>query len=208
MRQKSVIAVEQEPVDEAGVVTAASGDRGNPRRWRTIPATLFLSVIGMTVYAAYERHGTTANADCVEFTQNLAGGFLAIGMTENQAGFMVLSALDYEKVEVSAVQAVNRIAGTHTLVEVRTPRSTTSIRLRSPEVLLVSEDGAVERHNVGWTMAEFSALRKAVDCSHEAAVKKHRCGAPFADLKIIVSAGQVPDVPDEMRDFLNRFTRN
>ncbi len=39
----------------------------------------------MMAYAAYERIGTTANADTVEFTQNLAGGFLAVGMTEDLA---------------------------------------------------------------------------------------------------------------------------
>jgi len=158
----------------------------------------------MTAYAAYERLGTTADADSVEFTQNLVGGFLAIGMTEDQPGFMVLSALDHEKVEVSAVQAVNRLAGTHTLIEVRTPLGMANIRLRGPEVILVSEDGVVERHNVGWTMTEFTALRKAVDCSHEAAAKKHRCGAPFADLYDLVATGQVSNVPGDMRSFLNQ----
>lgn len=133
MRQKSVIAVELEPGDETSVNTAASGHRRYPHRWRPIPVTLFVSVIGMTVYATYERLGTTANADSVELTDNLAGGFLAIGMTEDQPGFMMLSALDHEKVEVNAVQAANRVSGTHTLVEVRTPRGMTDIRLRGPE---------------------------------------------------------------------------
>jgi len=186
------------------VQSSACRRQPNRRRWRPIPATLFLSVVGMTVYAAYERLGTTANADSVEFTDNLAGGFLAIGMTENQPGFMVLSALDHEKVEVNAVQAANHVAGTHTLVEVQTPRGTTSIRLRGPEVILVSEDGAIERHDVAWTAPEFNAMRKAADCSHEAAVKKHRCGAPFADLHELVAAGQLTNVPGDMRSFLNR----
>jgi len=208
MRQENAIAVEPEPVAEASVDTAASGHRGHPHRWRPIPLALFLSAIGMTAYAAYERMETTANADTVEFTQNLAGGFLAIGMTKDQPGFMVLSALDDDKVEVSAVQSVNRLAGTHTVVEVRTPQEATSIRLRGPEVILVSQNGAVERHDVAWTVAEFNALRQAADCSHEAAAKKHRCGAPFADLHDLVSAGQVAKVPDGMRDFIGHYRRN
>ncbi len=192
---------------DASVVAVASGNQWNRRHWRPIPVTLFVSVIGMTTYAAYERLGTTANADSVEFTQNLAGGFLAVGMTKDQPGFIVLSALDREMVEVNVVQAVNRIAGTHTVVEVRSPREATSIRLRGPEVILVSEDGAVRRHDVAWTVAEFNAVRKAVDCSHEAAVKKHRCGAPFADLNDFVAAGQVTNMPGDMRSFLNRYRR-
>ena len=186
-------------------VTAAPSWQARDRRWRPIPVTLIASIIGMMAYAAYERIGTTANADIVEFTQNLASGFLAIGMTANQPGFMVLSALDQEKVGVSATQVVSHVAGTHTVVKVQTPRDTTSIRLRGPQVILVSEDGAIERHDIDWTVAEFDALREAADCSHEAAVKKHRCGAPFTDLQEDLTRWAGERVPECVRAFLMPF---
>lgn len=147
------------------------------------------------VYAAYERVGTTANADSVEHTRNLPGGFLAVGMTKNQPGFMVLSQLDQDKVEVDATQVVNHVAGTHTVVEIQTPSDAASIRLRGPQVVLVSEKGSVERYQVDWTVTEFNELREAVDCSHKAAIKKHRCGAPFTDLtgsSLVLAGGPDP----------------
>lgn len=186
-------------------VAAVPSRQARDRRWRPIPVTLFASVIGMMAYVAYERIGTTAHADTVEFTQNLAGGFLAIGMTAKHPGFMVLSALDQEKVEVNATQVVNHVAGTHTIVRVQTPRVTTSIRLRGPQAILVSEDGAVERQDVDWTVTEFNAIRKAADCSHEAAVKKQRCGAPFADLQESFARWPGNRVPEGMHAFLAPF---
>ncbi len=205
MNQRSVIAVESEAVDEAGVVAPAAVCQTRPRRRRPIPVTLLLSVIALTAYAAYERLGTTANADSVEFTRNLASGFLAIGMTEDQPGFMVLSALGREKVEVNATQVVNRVAGTHTVVEVQTPHDTTRLRLRGPQVILVSVDGAIERHDVAWTVAEFNALREAADCSHQAAVRKQRCGAPFTDLQEALVRWPSARVPERVRAFLAPF---
>ena len=205
MSQERVVAVEPEAVDEVSVVAPISVGQAHSGGWRPIPVTLLLGVIAVTVYAACERLGTVANADSVEFTQNLAGGFLAIGMTEDQPGFVVLSALDQDEVEVNAARAVNHVAGTHTLIEVQSPRDTTRIRLRGPEVIVVSEDGAVERHNVDWTVAEFNALRRAADCSYEAAVKKHRCGAPFTDLQETLARWPQGRVPERVRAFLAPF---
>ncbi len=122
----------------------------------------------------------------------------AVGMTEDQPGFMVLSALYQEKVEVSATQVVDRVAGTHTILEVQAPRDKTSIRLRGPQVILVSQDGAVERHDVDWTVAEFNALR-------EAAVKKHRCGAPFTDLQESLARWPGDRVSEGVHAFLAPF---
>ena len=174
-------------------------------RWRPIPVTLLLGVAVVVVYAAYQRVGTSANADSVEYTQNLAGGFLAVGMTEDQPGFIVLSVLDQEKVEANAVQTINPVAGTHTVVELQTPRGTTRTRLRGPQVILVSEDGVVETHAVQWTVDEFNALREAADCSHEAAIKKHRCGAPFTDLQEAFAKWPRDRVPDRVHTFLEPF---
>ena len=166
---------------DMNAIAAAPSWQARDRRWRPIPATLLASIIGMMAYAAYERIGTTANADTVEFTQNLAGGFLSIGMTANQPGFMVLSALDQEKVEVTVTQVVNHVAGRHTVVKVQTPRDTASIRLRGPQIILVTEQGDIETYAVNWTVEEFNSLREAADCSYRTVIKKHRCGAPFTD---------------------------
>lgn len=179
--------------------------QGRDRCWRPIPLTLLLSVIAVTAYVAFQRIGTTANADAVEYTQNLAGGFLAVGMTEDQPGFIVLSALDQKYVRVKASQTKNQLAGTHTIVDVETPNGTTQSRLRGPQVILISEDGVVEKHTVRWTIEDFNFLREAADCSHEAAIKKHRCGAPFTDLQEAFARWHGERVPDEVRAFVEPF---
>ena len=126
-------------------------------------------------------------------------------MTEDQPGFIVLSALDQDKVDVGAAQTKNRLAGTHTVVEIQTPRGMTRTRLRGPEVILVSEQGVVQGHSVDWTVEEFNVLREAADCSHEAAIKKHRCGAPFTDLQEAFARWPGERVPNRVRAFLEPF---
>ena len=175
------------------------------RRLNPITKTLIASTVFAGAYAAFQRVGTTANADSVEYTQNFAGGFLAVGITADQPGFIMLSALDPEKVEVHAVQTINRLAGTHTVIEVQTPLRAQSIRLRGPQVILVTEQGSIEGYDVDWTVEEFNALRKAADCSHEAAVKKHRCGAPFTDLQEAFAKWPRKRVPQRVRAFLEPF---
>lgn len=203
---RGVCKVDEVTTDSDIKAFAPASDFQTPtQRWRPVPVTLFASVIVVTAHAAYERFGTTANADVVEFTRNLAGGFLAIGITEDQPGFIVLSALDQDRVDVNAVQTSNSLTGTRTVVEIQTPRGTTRIRLRGPQVILVSEDGAVEKHAVPWSFDEFNTLRQAADCSHEAAVKKHRCGVPFADLQEAFSEWPGERVPDRVRSFLEPF---
>lgn len=203
---------EKDPtVIEPGVVAPGSAIdpslscQARSRRWTPIRVTVFLGVTVVAVYAAYERAGTTANADSVEHTQNLAGGFLAVGMTKLQPGFLVLSELDQDKVDVKATQVVNKVAGTHTVVEIQTPRDAARIRLRGPQVVLISDEGALERHDVDWTVAEFNALREAADCSHEAAIKKHRCGAPFTDLQEAFAEWPAERVPERLRIFLEPY---
>lgn len=126
-------------------------------------------------------------------------------MTEDQPGFMVLSELDRDKVEVNATRIANHVVGTHTVVDIQTPGDAASIRLRGPQIVLVSEEGSVERHDVDWTVAEFNELREAADCAHEAAVKKHRCGAPFTDLQEAFAKWPRGRVPDRVRAFLEPF---
>ncbi len=165
-------------------------------------------LIGLPVlggYAAYQRIGTTANADLVEFTRNLAGGFVAVGMTDEQPGFIVISALDQDLVEVAADQWSNRLAGTHTIVEIQTPHQHWTTRLRRPQVIMVYQDGVVEGGGVDWTVADFNGIREAVDCSFEAASKKRRCGRPFADLHQAFAGWAVERVPEPVRAFLTPF---
>lgn len=190
-----------------GLIVSARGPVEATRRRRISPIALtaLASVAFAGGYSAYHRIGTTANADSVEYTLNLAGGFLAVGMTEDQPGFFVLSALDQEEVDVTAAQTINRLAGTHTIVDVRTPRGTTRTRLRGPQVILVTKEGGVEKHAVDWTVAEFNALRAAADCSHEAAAKKRRCGAPFIDLQEAFAKWPSERVPNRVLAFLASF---
>lgn len=174
------------------------------RRVSPITMALAISLMVAGAHTALQRIGTTANADTVEYTPNLAGGFLALGMTDDQPGFIVLSALDPNEVDVNAVQIKNTLAGPHTIVEVQTPRGMTRIRLRGPKVVLVTEEGAVEQFEINWTVEEFKALRRATDCSHEAAMKKHRCGTPFVDLHEAFAGSPAGHVPDRVRAFLAR----
>lgn len=200
-RARSVSAIEA----RTDVLGASPNQSAQPRRISPIAKTLVGAILFVVAYVGFQRIGTTANADSVEFTRNLAGGFLAVGMTEDQPGFIVLSALDQEQVDVSAAQTKNRLAGTHTVVEVETPIGTTRTRLRGPQVILISEEGVVVRQDVSWTVAEFNVLREAADCSHEAATKKHRCGAPFADLQEVFAEWPCDRVPERVRAFVEPF---
>jgi len=195
-------------IEEHGDVVASTEQPSTmqrPRRISPIAKTLIASAMFAVAYAAFQRIGTTANADVVEYTRNLAGGFLAVGMTEDQPGFIALSGLDQDAVDVKAAQTKNRLAGTHTVVEIQTPSGTTRIRLRGPQVILVTEKSGVEKFGVDWTMNEFNAVREAADCSRDAAIKKHRCGQPFADLQEAVAAWPRQRVPEPVRAFLEPF---
>ncbi len=180
-----------------------SADR--PARFRRVCSiwAVIVSLLALgAAYTAFQRFGTTANADLVEFTPNLAGGFLAIGMTEHQPGFVVLSALDQEKVIVTAQQSVNRLAGTHTVVRVTTPTASCRKRLRGPIAVIVSDDGSLTALPVDWSAGDFQSIRQVVDCAHGAGKKVHRCGAPFADLSDLMSRWPGPHVPEQVTTFL------
>lgn len=189
---------------DRGVIEPPDNPQEATRRHRRSPIaiTLVASFLFAGGYAAFQRIGTTANANVVEFTRNLAGGFLAVGMTKDQPGFIALSAQDQDEVEVKAIRISNSLAGTHTVVEVQTPQSTTRIRLRGPQVFLVTAKGDVEPYPIDWTWEEFNTLRDAVDCSRAAAVKKHRCGVPFTDLRLALTKWSPDRVPDPVRAFL------
>jgi len=175
------------------------------RRHNSIPLTLFLGLLAAGSYVGYQRIGTTANASLVETTTNWAGGFLAIGMADHQPGFVLLSALDKDKVDIQADQVANQLAGTHTIVHVNTPSARKfQTRLRGPQVILVDENGNVEAQPVDWSLEDFMLLQQAADCStHEAVSKNHHlCGAPFADLHEALAGWPKQRVPAPVRAFL------
>ncbi|MCH7721649.1 MAG: hypothetical protein IH988_11795, partial [Planctomycetes bacterium] len=64
------------------------------RRLGPIRVTLALALLVGGAYAGYQRIGTTANIEFVEYNRNLIGGFLALAMTDRQPGIVVFSALD------------------------------------------------------------------------------------------------------------------
>ena len=86
-----------------------------------IPVAAFAAIVTVACFITYQRVGTNANANIVETTENLGGGFLAVGYSDSQPGFLVASALDQEDVHLSANQLSYFLAGTHTNVEVTTP---------------------------------------------------------------------------------------
>ncbi len=206
MTNNTIEFTEQEP-DVGSGHAPASARTARRQRWGPIPLALAGGAVVVAAYAAFERIGTRANANTVEFTTDYGGGFLAIGMTDDEPGFILLSMLDQERVEVSAELAGSVAAGTHTLVEVRTPRQRWSTRLRDPELIVVGRDGTITTRRVAWSFNDFMRIRSATDCSHESVTGRHRCGAPFADLRDLVSTGQLTPVPDEIQAFLRNDER-
>ena len=191
--------------DGASVCCRAPRRASAFRRIGPIPLTMLLFVVVAVFCACYERIGTVANADLVEFTPNLHGGFLAIGMTEAQPGFVILSALNRDQVEVNAGLLTSPVAGTHTVVEIQTTGGTLRHRLRGPQIILIDDKGVIQAHAVDWTLEDFEALRKAADCSFEAANKKQRCGAPFLDLHEAFAKWPTGRIPHPVRTFLKPF---
>lgn len=177
-------------------------------RGRVVLIEVAALLLVVAAYAVFQRVGTTANADRVEFTQNYAGGFLAVGLTDDQPGFVVLSALDRAKVEIEADQVVNRVAGTHTVASVQTSQSAWSQRLRGPQVVMIDETGQVTASSVDWTADEFSVLRDAADCEHADGRKVLRCGAPFTDLFEALAPWPDTRVPGPVRAFLTQYSRS
>ena len=191
--------------NHGGLATTAATQE--VRRHRAVPIVAALALSAAGAYVLYQRIGTTAQANVVEFTPNLAGGFLAVGMTEQHAGFIVLSALDRENVDVEARHYTNAVAGDFTVAEVRTAKSTWQMRLRRPVVVLVSGDGIVEPTPVDWAQNDFALVRDGADCGHAGHGNRHRCGAPFADLLDIVSDERLSPVPAAVRRFLAPYAR-
>ena len=175
---------------------------------RTGPSRAFWTTLSVVfalagAYVAYQRIGTTANIEQLEFTANLAGGFLALGMTDDEPGVLVLSRRDRAKVEIAAYMMANAVTGRATHVEIEVEKRPWRSRLRGPRMITIDLDGRVESASLPWTFEEFAAARDAVDCEkailHNPTV---RCGMPFADLFDFCK--RLPDgkKPELLRQFL------
>ena len=156
-------------------------------------------------YVAFERGGTSANADTVASFENFAGGFVAVGMTGHEPGFVVASALDEDDVGVHAQISTNALSGRHTTVRVKSPRQEMEHRLRSPLVIVVHPDGVMTSAEVGWSLGQFQELMDCMDCEKVVEGRPRRCGEPFRDMQEACSAWG-GGVPRNLREFLRERT--
>ena len=174
------------------------------RKWWTapVPATLLVAVLIATGFTAYQRIGTLANVDVVETTRNLGGGFMAVGMTENQAGFLLVSALEKKDVTIDAERHAHFLAGSRTRLRVETSTRSWSKRLRKPVVITIDGHGHIETTTVDWPRHTFQTLADAADCEHASPLHKKHCGAPFVDIRARVAKWPLDTIPVHLRTFL------
>ncbi len=178
------------------------------RSIRIIPLAIVGAIAICISVVVFQRYGTVANATIVETTRNLDGGFLAVGMTEEQPGFILVSALDQKDVTIHTQQAINTLTGAHTNVYVDTTTQHWKARLRKPLVITIDDNGRIQSSTVDWSLHTFHLLQDAVDCSHqtprtgEGSPKHKRCGVPFLDLKERVAKWPTDSVPHCLSEFL------
>lgn len=184
----------------AGTLVLSAHRAGRKRRLLPI---LLGGVVLLAAYGGVERALTHANAGRVTSYEDYGGGFLAVGMTDTQPGFVLLSGAAAAEVRVSAQQANSFATGTQTSVTIATARGEVTTTLRAPQAFLVSADGEVSRHALNWTAEDFRAVERAADCEHPTPGGRHRCGAPLADLYDVVLARQL-ETPDAVRAFLKK----
>ena len=171
-------------------------------RWASI---VFVAVLVAGTYVAYQRIGTTANVDTITFAENYAGGFIAVGMSDRQPGFIALSALDRTDLRIEADKVEQGLAGRHTNVRVTTPQAQWQKRLRGPRIVLINSDGAVESLPIEWTRADFTRVLEGLDCGHEKGKQARACGQPFSDLRHTLEHWPEYSVPEKVRRFLKHY---
>lgn len=184
----------------AGTCRASSKRHRGP-----IPLTLALALAVGGGYVAFQRVGTTANVETVTHFENYAGGFVAVGMTKRQPGFVMLSALEKADVTVTADMIGNRLAGKHSILSVSTPKQTWRHRLRGPQVVLVNTDGTIASAPVDWEHDDFERITEALDCERAAGRRARGCGQAFADLRDVLSHLRDKPVPAACGAFFERY---
>lgn len=184
------------PADEAPV-------RRPVRSTRVARVTLLVGA-GLLIaggYAAWQRFGTVADVTHIETFEDYSGGFVAIGLSPDKPGFLCLSRVPRDQLELVALHHDNWLAGSWTTLMIRTDSGQWQHRLRGPVVILVDRRGLVDAVPVNWPRARFIWLRDCVDCDHGHA---KRCGRPLDDLAARLAA-QPPDVvPPAVLAFLQR----
>ncbi|MCH7704829.1 MAG: hypothetical protein IIB61_06935 [Planctomycetes bacterium] len=191
-------------------VTVDVGRESRPKRARrgwAIPIALVSASLLAAVYAAYQRIGTIANVDLLEYTANKAGGFLAVGMTTDEPGIVVFSAMDNGKVDVNADRFMNQLAGTYTVVTVETGRAQWRKRLRGPLVVMIDGHGTISAYPVQWTIVDFDLIKRALKCGEFSGPSRRPCGFPFVDLHDELEKWSLAWVPDPVRKFLATYGR-
>lgn len=173
---------------------------GSRTFWRLTSAVVLLTV----AYVAYERVGTIANADRITHLQSFGDEAVAIGLTDDQPGFVLLARLPASQMSVEAAMRSNWLTGQQTHVRIHTPAGTTNIRLRRPQAIMVHEDGTVIKVPVPWTLAEFGQLLHAADCASECREHLHRCGQPLEDIAHTLATWPEERVPGLLREFVKK----
>lgn len=161
-------------------------------------------VLVAAAYILYERLGTSANADQITHFQSYADAAVAIGMTDDQPGFVLLSKLPASQVTVTAAMHSNWLTGPRTTVSVRTPLGTSRIRLRAPQAIMVQDDGTVTTASVPWTDDSFGRLLHAADCSSQCSEHVHRCGQPLEGIARTLASWPPESVPRPLQLFMAR----
>lgn len=184
---------------------ATDAARRQPRPHR-LPVLLILLIV-LLGYAAFERLSTRANADRVITFESYGNDAVAIGLTDDQPGFILLSRLPAAQVDVSAEIATSWLTGTHTAVRIHLPDRSQRIRLRNPLVILIERDGSIRTVDVAWSRADFQTLLHAADCETECREHVHRCGAPLAEITAALARWPQERVPSAIREFIRAAGR-
>lgn len=150
-------------------------------------------------YAAWQRFGTVADVTHIETIEDYAGGFVAVGVSPEKPGFLCLSRVPRDRLELVAVHHENWLAGTWTTLTIRTARGRWTHRLRTPVVIMVDPRGRVDAVPVRWPRSRFLWLRDCVDCERGDA---RRCGRPLDDLAVRLAAQPPDQVPPAVLAFL------
>ena len=179
-------------------------DSKTRRRWWTapLPTTLIVAAVIGASFTAYQRIGTSANVDVVETTRNVPGGFIAVGMTENQPGFLLVSTLDQKDVTIDTERHPHFLGGMHTKLRIQTSTQSWSKRLRKPVVITIDDNGNIQTTTVDWPLHTFQTLAETADCQHESPLFTKHCGAPFVDMRARIAKWPLNTVPVHLRAFL------
>lgn len=188
------------------VAKAAAGRRRGPSP--VIAVALLGAALVAGGVAGFHRIGTTANAEQVTTFERLAGGFAAVGRTETQPGFVLLSEADPRVASVAALVRTGVLSGRYTTVEVMHGETVHALRLRGPEVILLGAGGGVDRVPVDWTLAEFKAIERAMACADEAGGHgSKRCGAPFMEFGELLDTWPANRFPAELTNYFRRASQ-